>query len=52
MTGIHGPHREVDKSFWPDPANVAQQHAKLREATRDLVGQSLDKTLPELLATE
>jgi hypothetical protein len=50
MTGIHGPHREVDKSFWPDPADAAQQNSKLREATRDLVGQSLDKTLPELLA--
>ena len=50
MTGIQGPHRDVDKSFWPDPADVAQQNSKLREAKRDLVGQSLDKTLPELLA--
>jgi hypothetical protein len=44
---VPGPHRHVDKSFWPDPAGVAQD-AKLREAMRDLVSRSLDATLPEL----
>jgi hypothetical protein len=33
MTGIHGPHREVDKSLWPDSADVAQ-NARLRETIR------------------
>jgi hypothetical protein len=44
---VRGPHREVDKSFWPNPAGVAQ-NAMLREAMRDLVARSLDATLPEL----
>lgn len=49
---IGGPHREVDKSFWPDPFGVAPQNAKLRDAIRELVGQSLETTLPELHLTE
>jgi hypothetical protein len=47
MAGIQGPHREVDKSFWPESSDVAQ-NARLREATRELVGQSLEMTLPQL----
>ena len=48
MTMIAGPHREVDQSFWPAPLDGAAQNAKLRDAVRDLIGQSLDATLPEL----
>jgi hypothetical protein len=48
MAMIGGPHREVDESFWPESPNAAVQNAKLREATRELVAQSLDATLPEL----
>jgi hypothetical protein len=48
MAMIGGPHREVDQSFWPVPPDAAAQNAKLRDAVRDLIGQSLDATLPEL----
>jgi hypothetical protein len=48
MAMIGGPHREVDQSFWPVPPESAAQNAKLRDAVRDLIGQSLDATLPEL----
>src|SRR5260370_2408163 len=47
LATIKGPHREVDKSFWPNSPDIAQ-NAKLREAIRELVGQTLDATLPEL----
>jgi hypothetical protein len=49
---IHGPHREVDESFWPISPDVAAQNVKLRDANRELVAQSLDATLPELKLTE
>jgi hypothetical protein len=48
MAMIGGPHREVDQSFWPVPPDAAAQNAKLRDAVRDLIGQSLDATLPDL----
>jgi hypothetical protein len=48
MAMIGGPHREVDQSFWPVPPDAAAQNTKLRDAVRDLIGQSLDATLPEL----
>jgi hypothetical protein len=48
MAMIGGPHREVDQSFWPVPSDAAAQNAKLRDAVRDLIGKSLDATLPEL----
>ena len=34
MTGIHGPHRKVDKSWWPTPGQIAH-NAKLKQATLD-----------------
>jgi hypothetical protein len=49
MTAMRGPHREVDESWWPRSSDVAQD-ARLRDATRALLGQSLDVTLPQLLA--
>lgn len=49
---IHGPHREVDESFWPVSPDVAAQNVRLRDAIRELVSQSLDATLPELKLTE
>jgi hypothetical protein len=48
MAMISGPHREVDESFWPVPPPIAAQNAKLRDAVRDMIGQSLDATLPDL----
>jgi hypothetical protein len=50
LATIQGPHREVDKSFRPDSLDVAQ-NAKLRDAIRELVGQTMDATLPELKLT-
>src|SRR5262249_20587406 len=44
---VYGPHRDVDKSFWPNPGDIAK-NTMLREAMRDLVQRSLDVTLPEL----
>lgn len=49
---IHGPHRQVDESFWPESPDTAAQNAKLREAIRELVSQGMDATLPELPLTE
>jgi hypothetical protein len=49
---IHGPHREVDESFWPDSPEAIAQNVKLRDAIRELVAQSIDATLPELQLTE
>jgi hypothetical protein len=52
LATIGSPHREVDKSFWPESPDKAAQDAKLREAIRELVGQTMDATLPELKLTE
>jgi len=51
LADIRGPHRGVDKSFWPDSPDVAQ-NARLRDAIRELVGQSLEMTLSELKPTD
>jgi hypothetical protein len=51
LATIGGPHREVDRSFWPESLDVAQ-NAKLRDAIRELVGQTMDTTLPELKLIE
>jgi hypothetical protein len=48
---VRGPHRKVDESYWPGSGDAAQ-HAKLRDGIRDLVAQSIDKTLPELKLME
>jgi hypothetical protein len=48
---IRGPHREVDKSLWPESLDIAR-NANLRDATRQLVEQSLNVTLPELKPLE
>ena len=52
LSSIHGPHRQVDESFWPESPDTAAQNAKLREAIRELVSQGIDATLPELPLTE
>jgi hypothetical protein len=50
---IHGPHRELDASVFPDPPASAVQNAKLRETIRELVAQAADAMLKELpLITE
>src|SRR5215471_15521141 len=46
LEATHGPHRLVDKSFWPDSPDKAAQDARLREAIRELVGQGMDATVP------
>jgi hypothetical protein len=48
---IKGAHREVDKSLWPDSPQIVQ-NTSLRDATRELVAQSVDMTLPELKPAE
>ena len=52
LATIGGPHREVDKSFWPESSDGVVQNAKLRDTIRELVGQTMDATLPELKLTE
>src|SRR5262245_48901549 len=47
MAGMRGPYRGLDDSWWPNSLDV-EQNTKLRDATRALVGQSLDATLPQL----
>jgi hypothetical protein len=46
---IPGPHREVDKSWWPATPQAAAQDARMRDAIRALVEQSLAVTVPEML---
>jgi hypothetical protein len=43
------PTRKLDDSLWPEPPEAANTPA-MREATRKLLGEVLDKSLPELLA--
>jgi hypothetical protein len=49
---IHGPHRLIDESLWPNSPDNAVQNAKLREAIRELVSQGMDATLAGLPLTE
>jgi hypothetical protein len=41
--------KSLDDSWWPEPPEAANTPA-MREATRKLLGEVLDKSLPELLA--
>lgn len=43
------PTRKLDASLWPEPPEAANTPA-MRDATRKLLGEVLDKSLPELLA--
>jgi hypothetical protein len=52
LEAIRGPHRLVDKSFWPESSDKAAQDVRLREGIRELVSQGMDATLPELPLTE
>ena len=45
FSNLGGTARQVDRSWWPDPAKVAQD-ARLRDAMRSLVDQGLTATLP------
>jgi hypothetical protein len=47
MAAIRGPNRKVDKTWLPAPGQVAQS-ARLRNATAELVAQSLDPVVTEL----
>ena len=41
--------KKLDDSWWPEPPEAANTPA-MREATRKLLGEVLDKSMPELLA--
>jgi hypothetical protein len=43
------PTRKLDDSWWPEPPEAANTPA-MRDVTRKLLGEVLDKSLPELLA--
>lgn len=47
MKTIKGPYREVDSSWWP--SGQAASDARLREATRKLVEQSITMSIPALM---
>jgi hypothetical protein len=51
MPAIHGPHRQVDPSFWPEAGRV-ESNMRLRTAVRELLEQALTATLPEVLTLE
>jgi hypothetical protein len=44
---FYGPHREVDQSLFPAPSSAAQ-NIRLRDATRELVEQGLEQSVPRL----
>ena len=48
---INGPHRTLDRSWWPPNTQVAQNE-KLKSATRALVEQSLATTIPEIMGAK
>ncbi len=48
---INGPHRTLDRSWWPPNPQVAQNE-KLKSATRALVEQSLATTIPEIMGAK
>lgn len=47
--GIYGMYTKVDASWFPAPPQSAPQSAQLKNATRELVGEGLTKTLPTML---
>jgi hypothetical protein len=51
MAAIHGPHRQVDASLWPETGRL-ESSMRLRAAVRELVEQALTATLPEVLTLE
>ena len=52
MGVVRGPHVGIETAGWPDPAESAARSARLRQATSELVSQTLDRTLPYLRALE
>jgi hypothetical protein len=47
---MYGPHREVDRSWFPASSSAAQ-NTRLRDATRELVEQGLEQSVPRLFST-
>lgn len=45
------PKRLVDASFWPDPPASAEHNTNLRDMTRELLTECLDRMLPKLSLT-
>jgi hypothetical protein len=52
LSVIRGPNREVDKSWWPEPAQSVARDAKIKDATLALLEQSMAATAAELLLKE
>jgi hypothetical protein len=50
MTAMRGPHRELDNAQYPASAAGAVNSATLRDGTRALLAETLDKALPAILA--
>jgi hypothetical protein len=50
MTALRGPHRELDNALYPANAADAANSARLRDGARTLLAETLDKTLPAILA--
>jgi hypothetical protein len=48
--GIYGMYTNVDVSWFPAAPQAAAQSAQLKSAARELVGQGLAKTLPEMFS--
>jgi hypothetical protein len=46
-TGLRGPHRKVDQSWWPAPAQLAH-NGKLKQLIQELLEESLGAALAEL----
>jgi hypothetical protein len=50
MTAMRGPHRELDNAQFPANAADAVNSSTLRDGTRTLLTETLDKALPAILA--
>ncbi len=50
MTALRGPRRELDNALYPANAADAANSATLRDGARTLLAETLDKTLPAILA--
>jgi len=46
--GLSAMYREVDQSWWPEPAQTAAKSAQLKSATRALVEEGLAKKMPQM----
>ena len=52
MGVVRGPHVGIETANWPDPPEAAARSPRLRQATSELVSQSMDRTLANLRVLE